>query len=250
MPHFYVNPKNIHNERFSIQGEECHHLQHVLRKKIGDIIRLFDGENHAYRVRIDTISGDTISGTIESQEASAESTDSNLHLFQALPKGNKFDFIIEKCTELGVSSITPVVSSRCMKKILPERDARQYDRWKKIACSAAEQCGRKTIPTIYRAKNFLDALNSSENVVQLLPWEGEEKLALKEALHHFVKKSGRKKDAIHIWIGPEGGFSLKEIILAREHGVKTVTLGERILRTETAGMITLALIQYEFDMLG
>ena len=250
MPHFYVKPEHIRQGRFIIDGEDSHHLQHVLRKKIGDVIRMFDGKSRAYQGIIETLKPHEIIGTIIDRKDTTDEAGVQIHLFQSLPKGSKFDFIIEKCTELGVSSITPVISERCIKKITPEESLKKKDRWGKIARSASEQCGRDSIPIIHPLKYFVDAVKqTSHDAVQLIPWEGEEHCSLKAALHRGVIKGEKNIPAVNIWIGPEGGFSLQEITLARENNMHTVTLGKHILRTETAGLVTLALIQYELDNL-
>lgn len=248
MPHFYVKPENIRNGRFCIQGDESHHLLHVLRKKVGDCIKIFDGEHNAYRARIEHIQDKEITGSIESCEDSSKSPSVQTHLFQVLPKGSKFEFIIEKCTELGVSSITPIISSRCAKHIPPDRRDHNYARWKKIVESACKQCGRMDIPVIHEIQKISNVFcELDKNALHIMPWEGEAHKTLKNIFADYKQTPNTIPSAVHFWIGPEGGFTLGEVKVAEECGIQTVSLGERILRTETAGLVTLSLIQYELD---
>lgn len=248
MPHFYVKPEHVRQGRFIIDGEESHHLQHVLRKRKGDVIRMFDGQNRSYQGIIEALTSHEVSGAIIDRQDTAGRPGVQINLFQSLPKGSKFDLIIEKCTELGVSSITPVISERSIKKITPEESLKKKDRWEKIARSASEQCGRDTLPVIHPLADFGDALTKvPHDAVHLIPWEGEEILSFKEAAKRHIQKKQNKIPAVTIWIGPEGGFSRREIEQARKAGMHTVTLGKNILRTETAGLVTISLVQYELD---
>lgn len=252
MPHFYVRTEDINASHFSIRGSEAHHIRQVLKKAKGDVIKLFDGKNRSYTAKIDSITPEGISGTLIDDVSETDQSRVRIHLFQGVPRGQKMDYIIGKCTELGVSSITPISCQRCVKKLDPHTYSLKYDRWKNISLSASKQCGRADLPRIHPVSSFSDAVQCSDGAVfQFLPWEGEERVSLKDALNKTVvpnMKSDRDI-SINIWIGPEGGFSFEEVTEARHRGIQTVTLGKRILRTETAGMVTVALIQYELDVL-
>ncbi|MFH1379536.1 MAG: 16S rRNA (uracil(1498)-N(3))-methyltransferase [bacterium] len=252
MPHFYVRPEDISGSHFSIRGEEVHHIQHVLKKKIGDTINIFDGIHRAYVAQIEHMTSDDISGILVHNITDNVPSSITIHLFQGIPRGQKMDYIVEKCTELGVSSITPVICRRSIKKISPDKNSAKFERWDTLALAASKQSGRLVVPTIHPAVEFAYAIRETTKAdIQFLPWEGETNLSLKEALQTWAVpyKQAHKTFSINVWIGPEGGFAAEEITLAQEHSVHPVTLGNSILRTETAGIVTLAIIQYELNLL-
>jgi 16S rRNA (uracil1498-N3)-methyltransferase len=222
-----------------IIGSDAHYLKDVLRSKPGDLIDLLDGTGMIYRAKITKLEKDRIScEIISSQEAKSEPA-VKITLAQALPKGHKMDFIVEKCTELGVSRIIPVLTERAVAK------SAKLERWRKIAKEAAEQSGRAIIPEIYELTTFDDILKLSKDyALAIIPWEAEENISLKSTLTTYPPNH---LSTILVLIGPEGGFSQKEVEKAKKAGFESVSLGKRILRAETAGMATLAMVLYAAD---
>lgn len=245
MPRFFVS-----KDQFPIiTGSDIHHLKDVLRMKIGDQLELLDGTGKVYHAEISKITRDKIACKILSEKI--EDTDSKIKvtIAQALPKGRKMDFMIEKCTELGVHRIIPIITERSVAK------STKLERWQKIAKESAEQCGRAIIPEIAPLTKLEEVLKLRNQFdLGLTPWELEKKISLKQALKDFLISQSpniqipiTQSPNILILIGPEGGFSQKEIESAEQAGFTPITLGKRILRTETAGIAILAMINYELE---
>lgn len=231
MHRFFVPQDQIPN----ITGSDVHQIKDVLRMKAGDKLELLDGSGKVYLAKIISLTNEKI---ITEIITTAQNTDQNkvaVTLAQCLPKAKKMDLIIQKCTELGVSKIIPTLSERSIAK------GEKLERWKKIAKEAAEQSGRSTIPEISNLIKFEDLLKLRKDYdLALIPWELEKENSLKKVLSILPR-------ALLIIIGPEGGFSQKEIDQAKEAGFTSISLGKRILRTETAGMAILAMLSYEYD---
>ncbi|MDD5383148.1 MAG: 16S rRNA (uracil(1498)-N(3))-methyltransferase [Candidatus Margulisbacteria bacterium] len=234
MPRFFVAQEQIP----VITGADVHHIRDVLRLKIGDKLELSDGAGKIYEARISQIKKtEIICGIIASHQAESEPL-AKVTLAQALPKGQKMDFVIEKGVELGVDRIIPVVTERTIGK------KAKLDRWRKLAKEAAEQSGRAIIPEISPPASFDEVLKMQPDFdLALIPWELEKDNSLKEILSSSKAQNTNYK--ILILIGPEGGFSHQEIDQAKAAGFQSVSLGKRILRTETAGLAALAAIIYE-----
>lgn len=240
MPHFFVPPGNVRNGRFFIEGDEARHLAVVLRKKPGDCVLLFDGAEGNYWVKIESVTPHRVEGAILS-ETPAPAIPFKLRLFQALPKGDKFDFVLQKMTELGASEIVPVYTERSVTKIPPERLPERMRRWERIVMSAAKQSGLSQVPTVHSPFLYERAFSLCEKgSLILLPWESED-----EALLRDVLKELKGKMVFNVFIGPEGGFSHHEVELAKRHGARLVSLGPLILRTETAGLFVASALMYE-----
>jgi 16S rRNA (uracil1498-N3)-methyltransferase len=244
MPHFFIPPENIHGARFVLSGTEAHHLVDVRRSKLGDVVHLFDGTGNTYVGKIEQMGREEISGAILEQGQSPVAA-VEVHLFQAVPKGDRFDWLVEKSAELGVHSVSPLITARSVVKDISEG---KLERWKRLSLAACKQCGRSAILNLGSSVLFPEALAMvKDTAVSIIPWEGEETHTLEELL--LPAKARR----VNIFIGPEGGFTIDEIGLAIKHGVSPVTLGPRILRAETAGLLAsvLALNAYgEFDNKG
>ncbi len=241
---FFVPQNQIYRSTINISGGDVDHIRRVLRLKVGDEIDVLDGTGRVYATEIKAIRADkVICEAISSRGAKSEPT-IKVILMQSIPREAKMDIIIQKCTELGADKIIPVITERTIIKLDDQKKATRLSRWQRIAKEAAEQSARGIIPKIDEIKTFDEALQLSQNFdLCLIPWEMEEKTTLKEIL-------GQNKEAksILIAIGPEGGFSKAEVELAVKAGFKPVSLGKRILRTETAGIAVLAMINYEFEM--
>ncbi|MDI6731972.1 MAG: 16S rRNA (uracil(1498)-N(3))-methyltransferase [Candidatus Margulisbacteria bacterium] len=227
-----------------IYGEDVHHIRDVLRMRPGEKIELLDGQGKAYSVKIDKIEKDKITCKILSVKESAIAPNVRIILAQCLPKAKKMDWIIQKSAELGVWRIIPVISERTIAK--GEKPAR----WQSIAKEAAQQCGLPFIPEVKPLIKFDDLIFSAKNYnLALIPWELEQENTLKKSLlscyPDLHSRIPRYPDIL-ILIGPEGGFSQKEILFAKKAGFISVSLGPRILRTETVGIAMLSMINYEF----
>ncbi|MFC1571733.1 16S rRNA (uracil(1498)-N(3))-methyltransferase [Candidatus Margulisiibacteriota bacterium] len=219
-----------------IAGSDAHQIKDVLRLKTGDQLELLDGSGKVYSAKISEIKNERIICEIISSRQEKAKSAVKITLAQCLPKAKKMDLIIQKCTELGVDRIIPTLSERSIAK------TEKLERWKKIAKEAAEQSGRTTIPEISQLTKFEDVLKINADL-KLIPWELEQNRSLKQMLtdHRFTGSP----DLLCL-IGPEGGFSKKEVAAAQSAGFTSVSLGPRILRTETAGLAILAMINYEF----
>lgn len=241
MSKFFVPPECIKGNQALIVGPEAHHILDVMRLKKGDRIQAFDGAGKLYRGKILDTQARKVKLQIESVRKSPPVANLRITLVQAVPKKNKMDYIVEKCTELGVDSIIPTQTSRTIVKLGRERQGSRKLRWERIAQEAAKQCGRSTIPQIKDLipwKEILTILNDFD--LKLLPCLSEKAQKLKDILR--VQKRPRR---IAIFIGPEGGFSPQEIRQACDSGCIAVSLSENVLKTDTAAVSALAAVTYE-----
>lgn len=217
----------------------------MLRLKKGSFVSVYDGRGNACLARIDKIDKDKIGCTVIEEFTAAPEPLVRITLVQGLPKSDKMETIIQKCTELGVSEIIPLNCERSIVKIIQEKAASKVSRWQRVALEASRQCRRSVVPKVSEPKKLKEVLNSlPENALSLLFWEKEEKCSLKDCLRAY------KPVDIFLFIGPEGGFTADEVEKAKEFSVIPVSLGPRIMRTETAGPAVTAIIQYELGDLG
>lgn len=237
MARFFIDPAAIEGETLRIEGEDAKHITRVLRMRVGDAFTACDGNLGEYYCEIIEADKNAVRAKIiEKTESEAEPAVS-VTLYQGVPKGAKLDYIVQKCVEIGVCRIVPVRSAR----IVREGEVKK-DRLSRIAMEAAKQSGRGMIPSVEEAISFSEALErAAEADLALFPYECEKETTLKAAL------SGKKPATVSVMIGPEGGFEPEEAEAAREKGLIPVTLGKRILRTETAGLVTCGNIFYEFE---
>jgi 16S rRNA (uracil1498-N3)-methyltransferase len=258
MPVYFIQSRSIQGGRVTLSGELAHHLGSVLRARSGETVYLVDESRIRYRALLEQITKNKILGKIVQREESVLRPGPVITLAQAVLKGDKMTWVIQKATELGVDSILPVVTERTIARPRDEREVRQRDRWQKIAAEAAQQCGRLEYPNIEKTVSFEELLkNPPEASLKLLPWEGEQEQSLKPVLTDFRVRGHRsssardsrdpRPDSIVFLIGPEGGFALHEIEKARAAGWLPVSLGPQILRAETAGAALLAILRYELD---
>ena len=239
-PRFFIAPSQVSGSRISIADEDVRHIAAVLRMKTGDALLLCDGQGAEYHVTIAEISKTEIKAEIISQR-SREIAAPRITLGQGLPKSDKMDWIVQKATELGVTSIVPLVTERTIVKIKDEE--KRISRWQKICREAAMQSNRPDIPqvgAVVASKDFLRTLNPEPGTLLLLPWE-ESSAPIKDVL-----KQNPGAQHIIVLIGPEGGFSSNEASMAREKGFHAVSLGPNILRTETAAIAALSMVGYEY----
>ena len=240
-PRFFISPDQVLGPEIAISGEDVRHIANVLRMKPGEELLLCDGQGTEYAVTITSV-GRTEVSTCVLSIAKRPLSSPRVTLAQGLPKSDKMDLIVQKATELGVASIIPVVTERTIVKLKDEE--KRIGRWQKICREAAMQSNRPDIPSVGPVLSFIDFLRISHpesGSLLLLPWE-EATLPLKSVLR-------QKQEAcrIVVLIGPEGGFSRKEAELAQAGGFHLVSLGQNILRTETAAIALLGMIQYEYS---
>jgi 16S rRNA (uracil1498-N3)-methyltransferase len=238
-----VPPEDIaKKEGIKLNADKSHYLISVLRCKKGDVITIIDGKGKAYEAEVAEIAKKHVFINILREMALDTESALNLILCQGMLKGEKMDLVIQKATELGVREIIPIITERCLVK-----ETRKVKRWQKIAEEAAEQCGRTVIPTVHEPVEFgsLFTVHSSQQMKGLIFWE-EGGISLKEAvlkispspIHPFTDSP------IHLFVGPEGGFTAEEVKLSEEHGLIRTTLGKRVLRAETAAIVSVALVQF------
>lgn len=240
MHRFFIPKEQINKTEITISGSDFNHIKNVLRMKEKDQIEAFDPLGKTYIAEIFQIEEKTIKAKIIEEKKEDNEPKISITLAQALPKSKKMDLIIQKGTELGIKEFIPVISERTIPKI-EEKEDKKISHWGKIAKEASEQSGRAVIPRIKNLHTFDEVLKSSKDYdLALIPWEGEKESSLKTIL----KENSPKK--ILLIIGPEGGFSSREIEKAKELKVKPITLGKTILRTETASLVAVSQILYEF----
>ena len=239
MPKFFVEKKHIQENCILLSKEDSKHVKTVLRGKIGDELTVCDGEGSDYHCSISALE-ELVAVHIRTKTLCEAEPRRKITLYQGLPKADKMEFIIQKCIELGVERIVAVSTERSIVK-LDKKEEKKIERWQKIAEAAAKQSGRGKIPEIGESVlNFMEALQEAKDLDgAVIPYEKECERGLKAFAEGFHGES------IGIFIGPEGGFSGKEIHLALDSEVLPVTLGKRILRTETAGMTTIAILLHE-----
>ena len=242
MPHFYVNPKDIQDKNFIIENEQFHYLSNVRRFSVGDEINIFDGLGNSYKARIDNIDKKSMKGTILSSKTLVL-PDKKISLYTAIPKGERFDWLIEKASEIGVSKIVPVIYVRSVVKELSEN---KLERYKKISISASSQSWRADIMPIEKPTSFIETaetVSNQKDTLNMLPWESEEDKNILTVLNE-----NKKIKNINIFIGPEGGFDKTEIDVAIKKGFKTVTLGKNILRVETAAIVASSIVTAIYNL--
>lgn len=244
MYRFFVKEDQIHDGAVWIGGEDVNHIKNVLRMKTGDRIFISCENNLEYECELKEINEDCIVAEIFDVHGMETELPVELVLYQALPKGDKMEFIIQKAVELGVSKIVPVRMKRCVVKLDEKKADKKVKRWNAIALSAAKQSKRGVIPEVSHVLNYNEVLKEAKELDFLLvPYEEERGITYSREL---IKETPGKK-SIGIIIGPEGGFEKTEIEAAKEVGGKTLTLGKRILRTETAGMTMLSILMFTLE---
>ncbi len=241
MPKFFINPEDV-GEKIYLAGDNYHHGAKVLRLKKGDKLTLCDGSLNDYEAEVAEITENNIVCDIISTKENDREPKLQITLFQGLPKGDKMSLICEKCVEAGVLRIVPVALDRCVVKLTPKEYEKKRERLSKVMLSASKQSGRGVVAEIAPLCSFKEMLEKiGDYDLFLFPYELEDKTSLKSQIKGF---SGKK---IALIIGPEGGFSVKEAEGLISAGAKSVSLGKRILRTETAGMATIFNILYELE---
>lgn len=248
MPKFFVAENQINNNKITIIGNDVSHIKNVLRQKSGDKITICDtSKEQDYLCEIDKIEEKTIDcNIIEKLENNTESN-VKVTIFQGLPKADKMELVIQKSVELGVYDITPLQMKRCVVKLNEKDKLKKIQRWQKISEVAAKQCGRNIIPKVNNIVNVKEVCNlCNEYDIVLIAYENEKENTLKKELKN-LKKLDKEEIKVAVIIGPEGGIAPEEIEMFEENGAKIITLGNRILRTETVALSVLSIIMYELE---
>jgi 16S rRNA (uracil1498-N3)-methyltransferase len=245
MHRFFVAPGSIEGENVTLTGEVAGRLERVLRMRPGDQIVVLDDSGWEYLVSLDRVTAREVHGRVTRRVLGKGEPQTRITLFQAVLKAGKFELVLQKGTELGVSAFVPFFCERSV----PRDSGGRHERWQKIIKEAAEQSRRGRLPVLSTPVDFAGACAAADGPA-LIPWEEEGATGLKAALRALGKRAQGAPVEISVLTGPEGGFTQEEIELAREKGAVPVSLGSRILRAETAGIATVAAIMYEFGELG
>lgn len=243
MYRFFVTPSQIDMDKKQIHiiGNDVNHIKNVLRMRNGEEILLSDGEKLEYKCQIAGLHEDEVVVDILYVQENGVELPSRIYLFQGLPKNDKMELIIQKAVELGVYEIIPVDTKRAVVKLDAKKEAAKRKRWQSIAESAAKQSKRMVIPQIHPVMRFDEAVAYADNLdVRMIPYELAEDMAHTRAFLAHIEPG----QSVGIFIGPEGGFTPEEVELAVSHQAEAITLGRRILRTETAGMTVLSILMY------
>ena len=243
MYQFFVESSQIGCDTVSITGSDYNHITHVLRMKAGERIRVSDREGNSYFCVIQSFLEDQVLASIESRDEVGTELGNRIYLYQGLPKSEKMELIIQKAVELGVYEVIPVTMKNCVMKLEEKKIPQKIARWQAIAESAAKQSKRTIVPVVREPMSYKLALEQAKDLdLVLVPYENERGMqATREILSHI-----ERGQSIGIFIGPEGGFADSEIEALPE-GMHRISLGRRILRTETAGLATLSMLVYELD---
>lgn len=256
---FFVSPEQIAGDRITVTGEDVNHMKNVLRMKPGERVRISNGSDEDYFCTIESLGESEVLLHVDSRETSSIELPVQIYLFQGLPKSDKMELIVQKAVELGAYAVIPVAMKRSVVKLDNKKAAAKVKRWNAIAESAAKQSGRMVIPQVHLPVTFSQAVEQAAHMgCKLLPYENEEGMegvrSILGGLAETVKErrcaareSGEGQDSplkIGIFIGPEGGFEPAEVELAVSGGWQKISLGRRILRTETAGMALLSVLVY------
>ena len=248
MPKFFVTQEQVKNDTIEIVGKDVNHIKNVLRQKIGDKITICNNDTlQDYECEISKIEENKIYCDIKETLNTSSESNVKVTIFQGLPKADKMELVIQKSVELGVFDITPVEMKRCVVKLKENDKKKKIERWHKIAEVAAKQSGRNQIPKIndiIQIKNICQEMEKSDIV--LVAYEKEENNTLKQVLKQ-LKEREYSNLKIGVVIGPEGGIEEQEIEMLKENGAEIITLGKRILRTETVALNVLSILMYELE---
>lgn len=242
MPRFFAPKENIKENLIYIDGQEARHILNAMRLKENDKVIVFDGTGKEYTGFIKQAKPKSVTVEIISTKTPKVDTLPEITLAQAVPKKEKMDYIVEKATELGVHTVIPIISERTIVRLEEDKANNKAARWKKIAKETAKQCGRTKVPEIKDVKKFYNAIDDINNFdLALLACLAEDTISLKDAISDFA--TGK----IIIFIGPEGDFTPEEIKMAKVTSCKFVSLGNRTLKSDTAGVYVLSVLNHEFS---
>lgn len=244
MHHFFVTPDQVQENQIYIVGSDVNHMKNVLRMKVGEKFQVSDGNDKKYVCRIEQMNEEEVqAGILEEMQADTE-LPSQIYLFQGLPKNDKMELIVQKAVELGVWEVIPVSTKRAVVKLDAKKALKKVERWNAISESGAKQSGRTIIPKVTSVMTYREALSYAEQLdVVMIPYELAEGM---EETKQFIDAI-QPGQSVGVFIGPEGGFEREEVEFAIQKGARPITLGKRILRTETAGLAVLAVLMYHLE---
>lgn len=250
MNRFFVEPEKITSQEIVITGSDVNHIRNVLRLRTGEEIEVTDGSSgQLYRCSLAEISSEqVVASIIYCQDTEAELS-AKLYLFQGLPKADKMELIVQKAVELGAYELIPVANQRSVVKLTADKASHKVKRWNMISESAAKQSGRGFVPEVHGVLTMKQALEyTKEQGIDLLLFPYELAKGMETTKEVFARIRGGMK--VGIFIGPEGGFAPEEVAMAEEAGAQVISLGRRILRTETAGLAILSALMMQLEMEG
>lgn len=237
IPRFYQDIAFIVDHTYSLSDDTAHYIYNVLKLQVDTPVVLFNGDGNEYSGYISDAKKRTVMVTIDAKLSIDVQSPLSIHLGQAVSKGDRMDFVLQKATELGVTEITPIITERCNVKLSSERWSKKLFQWQKIVQSACEQCGRNTLPTLHApltTNQWLAASTQSQRII--LEPGSQQRLSSLSYDHHGYR----------LFIGPEGGLTEQEVYAAKQAGYQTASAGPRILRTETAALSVIAILQSMF----
>ena len=244
MQHFFVSPEQVKEGKIYVEGGDVNHMKNVLRMKTGEELTVNDGEGSQYLCAVESYEADMAVLKILGKKQDESELASKIYLFQGLPKQDKMELIVQKSVELGAYQVIPVATKRAVVKLDAKKAKKKVERWQQIAVSAAKQAGRGIIPAVGEVCTYAQALKYAEKLdVALIPYELAEGM---EETKQIIAEI-RPGQSVGIFIGPEGGFEEEEVALAMKTGANPVTLGKRILRTETAGLTMLSVLMFHLE---
>ena len=245
MYRFYVSADQLAEKEVFISGGDVNHIKNVLRLEVGDWIVACDGNGTDYVSRIQSICSDEVVASIEKVQPTGTELPVRITLFQGMPKKDKLDLILQKAVELGACEIVPVMTKRTVVKLSEEKKInKRLERWQSIAYAAAKQCDRGIIPTVHKPVSYEEALAMADQLdYNVIPYELQ--TGMEEA--RKIVDQACKQRSLGIFIGPEGGFEPEEVERAMTRNIHPMTLGKRILRTETAGMALLSILMFQMQ---
>lgn len=245
MYRFFVEPSQIQDKKVIITGNDVNHIRNVLRMRIGEEIAVSNGvDNREYRCGIEEYTEEEVICTLRFIKEDGVELPAKIYLFQSLPKADKMELIIQKAVELGVYEVIPVAAKRCVVKLDEKKAAAKIGRWQGIAEAAAKQSKRGVIPAVHSVMSMQEAIVYAHDLdVRIIPYELAEDMQHTKSVIEAVKEG----ESVAVFIGPEGGFDESEVRAAVKEGIEPVTLGRRILRTETAGLTVLSWLMYQLE---
>ncbi len=245
MPRFFVDNEKIKDGQITLIGEDAHHISYSLRMAVGDSLTVCDEDGREYICKLLKLDGETVLAEIKEERNGEGEMPLSVDLFQAFPKGDKLELIIQKAVELGASSVTPFESERCVKRPKADKIDKQIGRMQRIADEASKQCGRARLSSVRNPLSFSEMLKKvSDYDLALFCYEGCDTDSIKDAL----EKKGKEISSLAIIVGSEGGFSPAEATAIEGAGAIPVTLGKRILRCETAPIYALSCVSFYYEM--
>ena len=257
---FFVHPDWIERNLVIVTGPLVHQLRNVLRMRRGDGIVVLDNSGWEYQVELDEVAKERVVGRITHKRLAIGEPRTKVRLYQGVLRGRHFEWVLQKGTELGIVEFVPVICDRCLMSSLDDISSEKMTRWQRIVLEAAEQSNRGRLPRLHDPILFSQACEQTRREgLSIMLWEGERSISLRDALQAKSSReygqqgssaNNRRPFSVSLQIGPEGGLTNEESELASRYGVQMVTLGPRILRAETAGLVAATAVLYEFGDLA